>query len=147
VGFANAADAKACSDLCASKPACGDATFRSSDKGCFMSVCLPISFLDRGLFTNTWCSQISLDQTTKVLLCLELLYLPSSNPMTMIYLTSTSRTAWESTTRLPLGVVDWVDQATRSPITLELIPLFVRIKSLFGSFHHKQEPKRTLSLS
>ncbi|KAJ6133573.1 hypothetical protein N7471_008788 [Penicillium samsonianum] len=37
VGFANVADAKACADLCASKPACGDATFRSSDKGCFMS--------------------------------------------------------------------------------------------------------------
>ncbi|KFZ16877.1 hypothetical protein V502_04849 [Pseudogymnoascus sp. VKM F-4520 (FW-2644)] len=37
VGFANVADAKACADLCASKPTCGDATFRASDKGCFQS--------------------------------------------------------------------------------------------------------------
>ncbi|KAJ6004498.1 hypothetical protein N7499_000566 [Penicillium canescens] len=37
VGSATLPDAKACADLCASRPACGDATYRSSDKGCFMS--------------------------------------------------------------------------------------------------------------
>ncbi|KFZ17324.1 hypothetical protein V501_01792 [Pseudogymnoascus sp. VKM F-4519 (FW-2642)] len=33
-------DAKACADLCASKPTCGDATYRTSDKGCFQSTAI-----------------------------------------------------------------------------------------------------------